>query len=114
MDRFSSKRYILFFCILILVPLFRVTKAQELIHGSVELTENCQDKAMIWLSHKTKSLGEELLLHTLVPNKGSFAFSVLPGQYQILASTAQGCDRIFEKIKISKGHNFKLNIRLEK
>lgn len=95
----------------------QVLSAQEVIQGRVELEPDCQDQAMVWLSHKTQEeqeKGDELLLHTLVPDKGSYAFSVKPGLYDVWASSPQGCEAQFQEVKVERGQNFELNIRLKK
>jgi hypothetical protein len=56
---------------------------------------------MVWLSLDKDNYQERLLLmHTEVPNQGSFQFYLKPGAYQLRASNEQGCE--FEK-KITVG-----------
>lgn len=88
-------------------------QAQELIQGQVSLEAECQDQAMVWLSHQTQENAKELLLHTLIPDQGSYAFSVSPGLYEIWASTEQGCVAQFDEIKVERGQDYELNIRLD-
>lgn len=69
-------------------PLFAAT-----IRGTVSSTQECQSgKAMVWLSKNEKEFTKkELLLHTMVPERGSFEFFVNPGDYLVVASNEKGC-----------------------
>lgn len=93
---------------------FQALNAQEVIRGQVEIQPECRDQAMVWLSHKTQENGDELLLHTLVPDRGSYAFSVSPGLYDIWASSPKGCEAELREVKVERGQNVELNIGLKK
>lgn len=63
------------------------------VSGKLLITQGCSKKAMIWLSLDKDEYKERLLLmHTEVPQKGSFRFYVKPGKYQVRASDEVGCE----------------------
>ena len=63
------------------------------IRGRVEVEESCRaGKTMVWLSkNEAEFAKKELLLHTAVPERGTFEFYVLPGDYLVTASNERGC-----------------------
>lgn len=72
---------------------FNVFAEGPAISGKLTSTEGCSKKAMIWLSLDKDEYKERLLLmHTEVPQKGSFRFYVKPGKYQVRASDEVGCE----------------------
>ena len=47
---------------------------------------------MVWLSrNEVEFAKKELLLHTAVPERGTFEFYVLPGDYLVTVSNEKGC-----------------------
>lgn len=88
--------------------------SQEVVSGQVRLESQCGGQAMVWLSHEGPEKSEELLIHTLVPDFGTYAFSVSPGTYQVWVTSPQGCESEFKALKVESGQNVKLDIRLEK
>ena len=63
------------------------------IRGRVSSDDACRSgKIMVWLSKNEKDFSKkELLLHTQVPERGTFEFSVIPGDYLVVASNDKGC-----------------------
>ncbi len=63
------------------------------IKGRLYSDKACRSgKAMVWLSkNEAEFKKKELLLHTLVPELGTFEFYVLPGEYLVVASNELGC-----------------------
>ena len=63
------------------------------IRGRVEVEESCRaGKTMVWLSkNEAEFAKKELLLHTAVPERGTFEFYVLPGDYLVVVSNEKGC-----------------------
>lgn len=62
------------------------------IRGQVEVSESClEGKTMVWLS-AVHEQDEHLLYHVSVPNRGSYSFSVRPGDYILRATTAKNCE----------------------
>ncbi len=63
------------------------------IRGKVTVDEACHaGKVMVWLSKNQQEFAKkELLLHTAVPERGTFEFYVLPGDYLLVASNEKGC-----------------------
>lgn len=60
--------------------------------GTLQIDQSCLDgKAVVWLSRDHQQM-DELLYHVNVPDAGSFAFSVLPGEYTLRVSSAKGCE----------------------
>lgn len=80
------------------------------IQGEVHSIEEClTDKTMVWLSPNTTQFKKKILLmHTMVPEKGSFEFYVKPGEYLVAGSNEKGCffeqvvkiDQLDQQIKI--------------
>ncbi len=65
------------------------------IRGDVSSEKACltKDRAMVWLSLPEDDFKQRLLLmHTLVPERGSFEFYVKPGKYRLMASNEKGCE----------------------
>jgi hypothetical protein len=64
------------------------------IKGRLSSDKACRSgKAMVWLSkNEAEFKKKELLLHTLVPERGTFEFYVLPGEYLLVASNELGCE----------------------
>lgn len=70
------------------------------IEGKVDIPAGCSKKAMVWLSLDKENYKERLLLmHTEVPNKGTFRFYVKPGHYQLRASDESGCE-FLKRVKV--------------
>ncbi len=63
------------------------------IRGRVQVDESCRaGKTMVWLSkNESEFAKKELLLHTAVPERGTFEFYVLPGDYLVAVSNEKGC-----------------------
>lgn len=73
------------------------------ISGKLLKNESCSKKAMIWLSLDKENYKERLLLmHTEVPQGGTFRFYVKPGEYQVRASDEVGCE-FLKKVEIKEG-----------
>lgn len=88
-------------------------QAASVLSGKVAGTTGCSKKAMVWLSLDKEDYKERLLLmHTEVPQEGTFSFYVKPGNYQIRASDESGCE-FFERVSIKTAEH-KMNIRLVK
>lgn len=63
------------------------------IEGKVSIPDGCSKKAMVWLSLDKENYKERLLLmHTEVPQGGTYRFYVKPGNYQVRASDESGCE----------------------
>lgn len=92
---------------------FNAVAASSTISGKVELPHGCGTKAMVWLSLDKENYKERLLLmHTEVPHKGSFAFYVKPGDYQVRASDPKGCE-FFQRVSVKTDSPI-LNVKLVK
>lgn len=92
-------------------------KSQLSIRGKVSSVDpHCgEGKVMSWLSLPSTDFNKKLLLmHTLVPVKGSFEFFVLPGNYRVVVSTSKGCSQ--EKfVSISnKNKEIDFDLRIKK
>ena len=98
----SSERLIMkafFILILAISPL--LSEASSGVSGKVSLTKSCGKKVMVWLSLDKENYNERLLLmHTEVPQGGSFQFNLKPGLYQVRATDEKGCE-FMQKIKIN-------------
>ena len=72
------------------------------IKGRVSSDEACRSgKIMVWLSQNEKEFKKkELLLHTQVPERGTFEFYVKPGDYLVVASNEKGC-AVEQPVRIS-------------
>lgn len=88
------KIHFLFFAILFI----SLSAISAVIRGEVQSSEDCKsDKTMVWLSLNEKEFKKKLLLmHTLVPERGSFEFYVKPGSYLLTGSNKKGCS--WEKV----------------
>lgn len=83
------------------------------ISGKLEETKGCSKKAMVWLSLDKENYQERLLLmHTEIPQNGTFKFYVKPGKYQVRASDEAGCELV-RKVEI-KERNLTLNLKMVK
>lgn len=77
-----------------------VASASVEIKGLLSIEPACLDgAAMVWLSIEHDQ-ADHLLYHVSVPHKGSFAFSVKPGEYLMRVSSAKNCEWS-EKIVVS-------------
>lgn len=62
--------------------------------------EGCAKKVMVWLSlDEDVKENRLLLMHTEVPNGGSYKFYTRPGKYQVRASDERGCE-FFSRIEV--------------
>lgn len=83
------------------------------ISGKVSTTPGCSGKAMVYLSLDKDNYKERLLLmHTEVPQNGTFKFYVKPGDYQIRAGDKEGCE-FFQRVSV-KERNMNLDIKMVK
>lgn len=83
------------------------------ISGKVSLTPGCSPKAMVYLSLDKENYKERLLLmHTEVPQNGTFKFYVKPGAYQIRAGDKEGCE-YFQRVLV-KESDVDLEIKMVK
>jgi hypothetical protein len=70
------------------------------VKGLVFSPSDCAGKVMVWLALDKEDYKERLLLmHTEVPVGGSFQFYLRPGDYQLRASDAKGCEYL-QKITV--------------
>lgn len=77
------------------------------------MTEGCSKKVMVWLSLDKENYKERLLLmHTEVPQNGTFKFFARPGHYQVRASDEAGCEFV-KKVSL-KTRNAHIDIRMVK
>jgi hypothetical protein len=101
-----------FFLLLFLTPALAVSIADS-ISGKVEVNPKCSKKVMVWLSLDKENYQERLLLmHTEVPQGGSFKFYVKPGAYQVRGSDEAGCEYL-QKVNV-KERNLALKIKMVK
>lgn len=92
---------------------FQVFANDPAISGKLIKNEKCSKKAMIWLSLDKENYKERLLLlHTEVPQNGTFRFYVKPGQYQIRGSDEIGCE-FLKKVEV-KDKEIELQIDMVK
>ncbi len=86
---------------LLLFLSFQAVAAELTISGKLNAPSDCSKKAMVWLSLDKENYNERLLLmHTEVPQGGSFKFYVKAGAYQIRASDEAGCEYL-KKVQLS-------------
>jgi hypothetical protein len=89
------------FLTVLLINHARAFSLADSISGKLEATPGCSNKAMVWLSLDKENYKERLLLmHTEVPQGGSFKFFVKAGKYQIRASDEAGCEYA-QKVSVS-------------
>jgi hypothetical protein len=74
------------------------TATAAVIRGEVQSVPECRsEKTMVWLALNEKEFKKKLLLmHTLVPERGSFEFYVKSGSYLLTGSNEKGCS--WEKV----------------
>lgn len=90
-----------FFLYLLLFLSFNSMADELAVSGKVIAPAACSKTAMVWLSLDKENYSERLLLmHTEVPQGGSFRFYVKPGAYQIRASDESGCEYL-KKVQLS-------------
>ena len=79
--------------ILTLTIIFSVPALAAGIKGRVSSVEACRsEKSMVWLSKNYQDFKKkELLMHTFVPEGGTFQFYLLAGEYLVVASNEKGC-----------------------
>lgn len=79
--------------IVLLVSLFQFSAYALKIEGNYQGSTCKTTQAMMWLSLDNDNYKErKLLLHTMVPNGGTFSFYVKPGNYQLRGSDEKGCE----------------------
>lgn len=89
----------------------RGISSEQRISGSVTSQSGCSKKVMVWLSLDKENYKERLLLmHTEVPDGGTFEFYVRPGDYQVRASDETGCEYL-QKVSV-KGEDSSLKIKM--
>jgi hypothetical protein len=89
-----------FLFILLTTHAFGISIADS-ISGKVSTVDGCSKKVMVWLSLDKEEYKERLLLmHTEVPEGGSFEFFVKPGKYQLRASDQAGCEYL-KKVEVT-------------
>ncbi len=102
-----------YFSYLFLFMSFSVLSSESSISGKVSLPEGCAKKAMVWLSLDKENYQERLLLlHTEVPQSGTFRFYVKSGNYQIRASDEKGCE-FLQKVQVEI-HPIQMEVKLVK
>lgn len=83
------------------------------VKGAVSQTSGCSQKAMVWLSLDKNDYHERLLLmHTLVPVRGTYQFYLKPGKYQVRGSDEAGCE-FFSRIEV-KNSVVNLDVKMVK
>lgn len=101
-----------------LISLFFVSNVMAVsiadsISGKVSATPGCSNKAMVYLSLDKDNYKERLLLmHTEVPQNGTFKFYVKPGNYQVRAGDKEGCE-FFQKVSV-KEREINLEVKMVK
>jgi hypothetical protein len=102
----------------VLIPFLFISNAMALsiadsISGKVGATPGCGNKVMVYLSLDKENYKERLLLmHTEVPQNGTFKFFVKPGNYQVRAGDKEGCE-FFQKVAV-KERNVDLVVKMVK
>ncbi|WP_408099018.1 hypothetical protein ACJVC5_08880 [Peredibacter sp. HCB2-198] len=81
------------FALFLLIFTLGAHASDSTIEGKVTIPSGCSKKAMVWLSLDKENYKERLLLmHTEVPQGGTYRFYVKPGDYQVRASDESGCE----------------------
>jgi len=99
--------------VLIILSFFSIRLEASVIRGEVSSPKECQTsgRTMVWLSLPNDDFKQRLLLmHTLVPDRGSFEFYVKPGAYRIMASNEKGCE--FQQVINMDQENKDIKIKL--
>jgi hypothetical protein len=84
------------------------------IRGKVTALHRCNSKnIMVWLSTVSEDFTKRtLLVHTEVPNNGSFEFYVKPGDYEVRGTSSEGCGFI-ERVKVLENQKIRLEVKLQ-
>ncbi len=84
------------------------------IRGKVTASQGCNSKnVMVWLSTVSDDFVQRtLLMHTEVPNNGSFEFYVKPGDYELRGTSSEGCGFI-ERVKVLENQKISLKVKLQ-
>jgi hypothetical protein len=85
----------------------------ETISGKIEPNSSCSKKVMVWLALDKMNYKDRLfLMHTVVPQGGTFQFNVKPGDYHVRVTDEIGCE-FLQKVSVKNSSPF-LSIRLRK
>ncbi len=99
--------------IFIVSSLQALSSTDRTLSGRVEVNASCSKKVMAWLSLDKESYKERLLLmHTEVPQGGTFRFYVKPGSYQVRVTDESSCE-YFTKVDV-KTKDIELTVKMEK
>jgi hypothetical protein len=84
------------------------------IRGKVTAPHGCNSKnVMVWLSTVSDDFAQRtLLMHTEVPNNGSFEFYVKPGHYEVRGTSSEGCGFI-ERVKVLENQKISVKVKLQ-
>lgn len=92
-------------------PAIQPIQGAAVVTGVLDADPGCMSKeirgdAQVWLS-----VGQILLYQVEVPQSGSFEFHVLPGKYELSATTSKGC-LATKEFKVSAQQVANMNLRL--
>lgn len=83
-------------------------KEAAAIHGKILGNKKCLGPAVIWVSKKA-----EILYQVEAPINGSFEFHLVPGEYDIAATSSNGC-QVKKNFSVSKDESKTIEIKLAK
>ncbi|MEK6625060.1 MAG: hypothetical protein AABY86_08835 [Bdellovibrionota bacterium] len=83
-------------------------KEAAVIHGKILGNKKCLGPAVIWVSKKT-----EILYQVEAPINGSFEFHLVPGEYDVAATTSNDC-QVKKNFSVSKDESKTIEIKLAK
>ncbi|HAZ14501.1 MAG: hypothetical protein A2X86_00390 [Bdellovibrionales bacterium GWA2_49_15] len=91
-------------------PLWAVAplKDASVLHGKILGDKKCTGPAVIWVSKKA-----EILYQVESPINGSFEFHLVPGEYDIAATTSNGCE-VKKSFAVAKNESKTFEIKLAK
>lgn len=95
----------LFLSLLIFLS-FDLRADSSTISGKILPATGCANKAMVWLAlDKPNYQDRLLLLHTEVPQGGTFEFYVKPGHYEVRVTDDEGCEYL-KKLSIKNSSQY--------
>ncbi|MBI2519281.1 MAG: hypothetical protein HYV97_02640 [Bdellovibrio sp.] len=83
-------------------------KDASALHGKILGNKKCAGPAVIWISKKA-----EILYQVEVPINGSFEFHLVPGDYDIAATTSNSC-QVKKSFTVAKNESKTIEIKLAK
>ncbi len=90
----------LLFLVAFIYSLNSAFAVESSISGKIATVTGCSKKVMVWLSLDKENYHERLLLlHTEVPQGGTYRFFVKPGNYQVRATDEAGCE-FLERVNV--------------